>query len=124
TIFVLANPDLVTLVSRRLEVVVQSLRRWLAGFSFWEVVFWVLSLWMSVGLIRPYVGRDRLTASTDDPRGPQQPIAAVPLYEAFRNTLLAVIGLFAVYLVFEFYTLWLRGFPREFFYSGRVHKYA
>jgi hypothetical protein len=123
TIFILANPDLVTLVSRRLEAVVQTLRRWLGGFAFWEVVFWVLSLWMSVGLIRPYVGRGRRAAAADDTRGPR-PIAAVPLYEAFRNTLLAVIGLFAVYLVFEFSTLWFGHFPREFFYSGRVHKYA
>lgn len=123
TIFVLANPDLVTLVSRRLEAIVQTLRRLLEGFSFWEMVFWTLSLWMSVGLIRPHVGPRGPTAAADESRG-LQPIAAVPLYEAFRNTLLAVIGLFAVYLVYEFYTLWFGHFPREFFYSGRVHKYA
>ncbi|HEV3022766.1 MAG TPA: DUF4153 domain-containing protein, partial [Pirellulales bacterium] len=46
------------------------------------------------------------------------------LYAAFRNTLAAVIALFAVYLVFEFRTLWFREFPKGFYYSGYAHEGA
>jgi Domain of unknown function (DUF4173) len=35
-----------------------------------------------------------------------------------------VVGLFAVYLVFEFRTLWFREFPKGFHYSGYAHQGA
>jgi hypothetical protein len=50
--------------------------------------------------------------------------AEAPLYYPFRNTLYTVIGLFAVYLVFEFATLWFREFPEGFYYSGYAHEGA
>ena len=45
-------------------------------------------------------------------------------YAAVRNTLACVIGLFAVYLAFEFATLWFREFPKGFYYSGYAHQGA
>ena len=45
-------------------------------------------------------------------------------YPAFRNTLITLIGLFAVYLVFEFATLWKHDFPTGFYYAGYAHKGA
>ena len=47
-----------------------------------------------------------------------------PLYAACRNTLVTVIVLFAIYLVFEFKTLWWRVFPPGFHYSGYAHEGA
>ena len=46
------------------------------------------------------------------------------MYAACRNTLVTVIGLFAIYLVFEFKTLWWRVFPPGFHYSGYAHQGA
>src|SRR5207244_2219651 len=46
------------------------------------------------------------------------------LYATFRNTLVAVIVLFAAYLGFEFKTLWFRVFPKGFYYSGYAHEGA
>ena len=122
TIFILANPDLVTFVSKRLEVIATMLREWLAAFAPLEVLFWIAAGWISVGLIRPARANGEQAAS-DEAALPAEH-APAPLLSAFRNTLLTVITLFAVYLVFEFRTLWFREFPEEFYYTGRVHKYA
>ena len=48
----------------------------------------------------------------------------VAYFSACRNTLIAVIVLFAVYLIFEFSTLWFREFPEGFYYSGYAHQGA
>ena len=53
-----------------------------------------------------------------------EPAYESPLYRALRNTLWAVIGLFAIYLVFEFQTLWFRKFPPGFYYAGYAHEGA
>ena len=47
-----------------------------------------------------------------------------PLYLAWRNTLLVVILVYAIYLAFEFHTLWFRVFPKGFYYSGYAHEGA
>jgi len=46
------------------------------------------------------------------------------VYPAMRNTLVTVIALFAVYLAFEFKTLWFREFPEGFYYAGYAHQGA
>ncbi len=120
SIFVLANPNLVAAFSAQLKDIVGSLKAWLHGFSMWEIVFCGFSLWVSVGLLRPMVSR--LTAK--DEVVEQADVAESPLYAPFRNTLLTVIGLFAVYLAFEFRTLWFREFPEGFYYSGYAHEGA
>jgi hypothetical protein len=91
-----------------------------------EVLFWLAVLWISTGLLRPVMGGsgwDENSPDRADGRGSakQQPS---PLYPAFRNTLIVVIALFAVYLVFEFNTLWFRVFPDGFHYSGYAHEGA
>ncbi len=50
--------------------------------------------------------------------------ARSPWYATCRNTLAAVSVLFAIYLVFEFNTLWFRQFPVGFCYSGYAHQGA
>ena len=121
-IFVLANPDLLASLSDRIGVVVSSMRKWMAHFSLFEVLFWGVTAWLSLGLLRPWAGalQSPLPAVEPDSQKP----APAPLYAAFRNTLLTVIGLFAFYLVFEFATLWFREFPLGFHYSGYAHEGA
>jgi hypothetical protein len=128
-LFVLANPDLLSAFGRRLEVLLNEWRQWLLQLSpeVGEIVFWLVAAWLSIGMIRPVTGR---AAGDEDAggspfsggfRGKRQPS---PLYYAFRNTLLTVIILFAIYLVFEFKTLWFREFPEGFYYSGYAHQGA
>jgi hypothetical protein len=113
----------------------EQITRWLDTTRDWlmraapeplEVLFWVAVLWISTGLLRPVMGGSGLDENSPDRadgRGSakQQPS---PLYPAFRNTLIVVIALFAVYLVFEFNTLWFRVFPDGFHYSGYAHEGA
>lgn len=55
-IFVLANPDLLASVSARLELLITGVREWLFHFSFFEVCFWLVTGWLSLGLLRPCLG--------------------------------------------------------------------
>jgi len=121
-IFVLANPDLLASISVRLSRLVSGMRAWMAHFSVFEVLFWLLAGWSSLGLVRPWAGALQSHFQPVEPEV-QKP-APAPLYAAFHNTLLTVIGLFAVYLVFEFATLWFREFPVGFHYSGYAHEGA
>lgn len=121
TIFILANPDLVKSFSTGLTQFVETLQRWFETFHPTEVLFWIGVGWVTVGLLRPDVkqvamANDAVYVSVEETRS--------PLYDAFRNTLFMVIGLFAVYLIFEFQTLWFRAFPKGFHYSGYAHEGA
>ncbi len=124
-VFVLANPDLLAMVSGELEKLVSVLQQWLLDFAPGplEVVFWIGVAWLAAGLLRPALG------------GPEDDFVQVEvvqanevvtasLYAPFRNTLVSVIGLFVAYLVFEFQTLWFREFPAGFHYSGYAHEGA
>ena len=120
--------DLLTAFSARIAELFDQLRDWLIRFSPQplEVLFWLAVLWVGVGLIRPRLDRPLWAEIVGDPRqaaGGQDPLRAA-LYPAFRNTLMVVLVLFAVYLVFEFQTLWLRVFPQGFHYSGYAHEGA
>jgi len=121
-IFVLENTDLFASISENIGVFVSGMREWMAKFSPLEVVFWLVTAWLNLGLLRPWSGTLQTNILADAP--PQQKPAPAPLYAAFRNTLLTVIGLFAVYLVYEFTTLWFREFPKGFHYSGYAHEGA
>src|SRR5690606_38672582 len=78
-------------------------------------------------LLKPVISRsilsnwDQRRAYRLDPAKTSQPAA---MYPAYANTLVAVVGLFAVYLIFEFQTLWFREFPDGFHYSGYAHEGA
>ncbi len=120
----LANPDLVSSFSHRFGHWLTVINDWLIHFSFLEVAFWVAAAWFFVGLLRP--------TPVEPSVGPLAPHRAettltsgpAPLYSAYRNTLVTVIGLFAVYLVFEFQSLCFREFPKGFHFSGYAHEGA
>jgi len=128
TIFVLANPDLAQSVAQQLERSWNWLIDWSSRFSenWLEVVFWLAAAYVAIGLLRPvWPHRDVVVAppaaiDAEIIERPQLSSLFVPL----RNMLLGVIVLFAVYLVFEFQTLWFREFPRGFHYSGYAHRGA
>ncbi len=129
TLFVLANPDLVTLFKTWSDwawrTLWESLDEWLPTWI--EVLVWIAAAWVTVGLLRPVWKGSLLgpfsAVAGDSPDEAAKPDAA-RLYSAFRNTLVAVIALFAVYLGFEFKTLWFRVFPPGFHYSGYAHEGA
>ncbi len=124
-IFVLANPNLVASFSEGAEMVFRRLSDWLIHFSFFEIVFWIAIGWISIGLLRPAVVRATNDFGLDrDPPANSKLAGRADLYVAYRNTLVTVIGLFAVYLVFEFATLWFREFPPGFYYAGYAHEGA
>jgi hypothetical protein len=126
-IFILANPDLSNWVGEGIAQVFDTLQRWIRQFSpdLLEVGFWLAVAWIAGGLLRPVADRVATGSSSNGARHDDEaPRAQAFLYPAFRNTLATVIVLFAVYLVFEFKTLWFRDFPRGFYYSGYAHEGA
>lgn len=120
SLFVLANPDLVSSFSRRFERWLTVINDWLIHFSFLEVAFWIATAWFVVGLLRPTTDEPDVVPLAPSPTL-RAAAAPAPLYSAYRNTLLTVIVLFTAYLVFEFQSLWFREFPKGFHYSGYAH---
>jgi hypothetical protein len=124
-LFILANPDLLKSFNEGLSRFVSELRSWLFryGPGRTEVVFWFIALWISVGLLRPMIQPSMFV--DDSNQSADSPFAThASLYAAFRNTLVTLIALFAIYLAFEFKTLWFRVFPTGFYYSGYAHEGA
>ncbi len=121
TIFVMANPDLVKSFSSGWAWIVEALEGWTSRVQGLEILFCIGVGWLCVGLLRPDVQQ---VVATDGSDYVSVESAKSPLYDAVRNTLVMVIGLFAVYLVFEFATLWFRVFPKGFHYSGYAHEGA
>jgi hypothetical protein len=126
TIFIMANPDLV----RGIREFVREYGEWLTASlenlipQPEEVTLWVIVGLISIGLLRP-VTADLLTESTrKKSKFPAAEPAETSLYPASRNTLIALIVLFAGYLIFEFQTLWFREFPEGFYYAGYAHEGA
>jgi Arc/MetJ-type ribon-helix-helix transcriptional regulator len=129
TLFVLANPDLVTSFRDWLDRAWRALRESLDDLlpAWTQVLVWIVAAWVTVGLLRPVWEQPLLERFSARARGLSEASpasAGVPLYAAIRNVLAAVILLFAVYLVFEFKTLWFRVFPPGFHYSGYAHEGA
>jgi hypothetical protein len=126
TIFIMANPDLARSIS-------QTLQAWLQWPSGWadiiaqrlpEILFWMGSAWLGIGFLRPLVQRSAITTTSEGPTTKSLPPVQAQWYKPVRNMLLAVNGLFAAYLVFEFQTLWFREFPPGFYYAGYAHEGA
>ena len=122
TIFIMANPDIVRWVSEQLGDLVELVQKFLFQFSPFEILFWLAVAWLTGGFLRPVVDRAVFAPgrSVDTSTESRQS----PMYDAFRNTLLTVIVLFAAYLVFEFSTLWFRDLPEGFYYAGYAHEGA
>ena len=129
TLFILANPDLSDVVADALSRFFRAVWDCIADFvpSPPELIFWIVAAWVSIGLLRPILRRSVLTPFLKR-RPTSHAVAAAPselsFYPALRNTLAAVIALFAVYLVFEYKTLWFREFPKGFYYGGYAHEGA
>jgi hypothetical protein len=122
-IFVFANPDLFKMVSIRFEQLAERFQLWFTGLSIWEMPFCVLALLIGAGLMRPVLPLLRIGPIEPEELSSSAP-ARSPLYAAYRNTLLTLIVLFAVYLTFEWTTLWTREFPVGFYYAGYAHQGA
>jgi len=129
TLFVCANPD-----------EAKTIGGWLARAwnSVWETIYefsptapeyllWLATAWIAGGLLRPLVRNSVFAVdeiSTVAEMGDERVSSEAALYAAFRNTLIALIVLFAGYLAFEYKTLWGRVFPKGFYYAGYAHEGA
>lgn len=124
-VFVLANPDLISWISETLTNGIRRLRKWLLNFgpSPLEVGFWFIVAWLGGGLLRLLRMTQPVQTAHQVADAPAETQAA-PLYETHRNTLAGLVVLFAVYLAYEFTTLWGREFPPGFHYSGYAHEGA
>ncbi len=126
-LFVLANPDLLSVLGQWADQVLQNIRTWvLDRLPPWlEVLFWMVTAWIAIGMLRPLSARPLFDeeARTSVPSDDATPVSS-SWYPAVRNTLVGVIVLFALYLIFEFQTLWFRNFPKGFYYSGYAHQGA
>ena len=123
-LFILANPDAVTFVNRQIQQVLNAVSDWFIGLALrpTEIIFWIAVSWITAGLLRPIVHLPPISHFAWNEQ--QSKRGEVPLYAAYRNMLLTVIALFAVYLTYEFYTLWTRDFPAGFYYAGYAHEGA
>ena len=125
-LFVLANPDLVKSVSDSLSQFLERLRSGLLDISVGECVFLACVGWITLALLRGRVARSRRAPQSDAAFDSERDAATAsqPMYAVWRNTLALVVAIYAVYLVFEFQTLWFRKFPKGFYYSGYAHEGA
>ncbi|MCB2155679.1 DUF4173 domain-containing protein [bacterium] len=124
-VFIMANPSLRDFLRESLNSLLRVIR--FEDLSPVRVLFWILIFWLGSGLIRPIL--DRMILKWIDAKGERIDPDKVKSGTEFaflssRNTLYAVIGLFAAYLLFEFGTLWFRKFPEGFHYAGYAHEGA
>lgn len=130
TLFILANPDLVQSISSNLRRFIDHLTGWWLDLEYHlpEIAFIIVAAYVVLGLLRPIVSQSNLFRGQLTFDVPYAEVVDRPepsrLYAAIRNMLAALIVLFAVYLTFEFATLWFREFPKGFHYSGYAHRGA
>ncbi|MFO1094734.1 MAG: DUF4153 domain-containing protein [Planctomycetaceae bacterium] len=124
-VFALANPDLLSWASQTLTDVFRRLQQWLQSHSPGpgEFVFWYAVAWCAGGLMRALRGTPPTQTAPEAVHAPQERRPAA-FYEMYRNSLAGLAALFAVYLVYEFTTLWGRQFLPGFHYSGYAHEGA
>lgn len=120
-IFVMANPDVMSLFSRRLSLVWEYLSGFLKDFSPVQIVFWIVVAWTTGGLLRSRITQFS-TAESD--RDPAWGTDGTPLYAAYRNTLVTLIVLFTAYLTFESRAFVDQVPPAGFTYSSYAHEGA
>lgn len=121
-LFVGANPDLAHALSDNLARWIVQLEQWLIHTSPAEGLFLCFIAIVTVGLLRPVTALQELRDS-ETPQADQRKHSSF-FYVPCRNTMVTVVVLFAIYLVFEFQTLWFREFPSGFYYSGYAHQGA
>ena len=92
----------------------------MSRFSVFEIIVWCATFWFTGELLCPAVRR---AVEASGILGDQsEPDYVHPMFAPFRNTWMTLMGLFTVYLFFEFCTLWFRKFPEGFHYSGYAHE--
>lgn len=128
-LFILANPDLLDAFGRHAEKLLTRCRQAIIEFSppSAEIAFWFAAAAVMIGLLRPLLTPSVIQELEDTQKEAETQDAAQsnsPFYTPARNTLMTVIALFAIYLTFEFKTLWFRDFPPGFYYSGYAHQGA
>ena len=122
-IFVMANPDLADSVWRNGRLVWTRASIAFQVFSVGEILFWLFTGLLMLGLLQPL--HDRFWKF--DWTATSLPTVSRPSdgeLVAYRNSLIAAIALFAIYFVFEFFTLGFREFPEGFYYAGYAHQGA
>lgn len=123
-IFIMANPDLAESVRWHGDRAWGQLAAALRTFSFGEVLFWILVGLLTLGALQPLHQRLWSPLSIVAPAITSDKAPSDAQLHAFRNSLITLIALFAIYLVFEFRTLWFREFPEGFYYAGYAHQGA
>ncbi len=120
--FLLANPDQITWFVKQMELVGNFIWDWWSEMAVGEIVVWILLATLGLGVFSPR----NIFPSWLDLKGRSMPsdLHESLWYVPVRNTLLAVIVVFLMYLVFEFQSLWFREFPENFHYSGYAHQGA
>ncbi len=125
-LFIQANPDISLWVQQRL-LSFQELwsHVWSIIGSPYRMGFWLICGCVAIVLMRPHLWtlyEILQTEPLEDLKTDRS--SRTDLYPAYRNTILVLIVLFAMYLVFEFVTMWTRTFPPGFHYSGYAHEGA
>ncbi len=124
-IFVLANPDLRETMEQWGEWVHSIAFDWMNDLDIGEFLFWIFSGALLMGILFPYLPQFHF--GTISPTVAQQHSKqrfATFFYPASRNTLMALVPLFAIYLIYEFVSLGRREFPPGFYYAGYAHEGA
>tara|TARA_B100000029_G_scaffold168023_1_gene164218 strand:- start:173 stop:1801 length:1629 start_codon:yes stop_codon:yes gene_type:complete len=129
-VFVQANPRILNSVSAAIIQACSTLLGWIqdypVGSGLLEAGFCLVVGWIVLGLVRMEFsqpeGRAESGRTTTSIGGDDN--VSSDAYAAARNTLVAVIALFAGYLVYEIGNLWFREFGDGFHYSGYAHRGA
>ncbi|MCR9202286.1 MAG: DUF4173 domain-containing protein [Planctomycetaceae bacterium] len=125
SVFVMANPDIVSMFTGQLDAIMDWVADFAGQFSFGQILFWCAVAWLTGGLLRPTITRFIPTDWEREPfRVPDGKPVYAPMYAAWRNTLLVLIVLFAVYLTFESRAFIRRVPPKGFTYSSYAHEGA
>lgn len=121
SVFVMANADVVQVVSSKLSLALDSLNRFFRGFTFGHLMFWLVVTVLATGILRP-VAQKIIPGISNE--GDFTDERQSPLYSAFRNTLIAVIVVFGAYLLFELRAFTAGKPPEGFTYSSYAHEGA
>lgn len=123
-IFTMANPVFREWVGSRIGDFFEWIRK--CPITLGRVWFWAFVAIVFSGAMRGRLGGEELTRidrmnESSTAGGPESLSSE---FLAARNTLVALIVLFAAYLSFEFVYLWLRPIPKGFQYSAYAHEGA
>ncbi len=119
---IFSHPDLTKNIGAQLQSFVDSLTAWSKHFNFLELLWVVLVAIGALGWMLPMWGAAENSQRLIVP--PIMPRNVDGISTLIRNTLIVVIGVFAVFLSYEWYSLWFRTFPEGFYYSGYAHEGA